>query len=171
MDPKFPTGRAVFRYAEPTSKSFLQRMVLTCMLENGTQMNLQATVFGMHQYINGKLMKRSAWQNLFSMSLGVGLTSLKIIEIMRFQRIMTVIENRIEELGGDDAMVTEQEAQRQKETQQSLISLRRRAIMINVCGALTFLALAYAGFKIAASFFCPHSMVNITGCVVLASDV
>ena len=70
----------------------------------------------------------------------------------------------------DDAVVMRQAGDRQEETRQSLTKLRRNIIFIYAGSTLTFLLLAYAVVKLVAAFYCPDSMVNVTGCVVMPKD-
>ena len=148
-------------YAAPLGRVMRYKVVLTWILENAVQLNLQTTYLG--------LARRAATVEGFLdfevpllMSISFGLTTnlLKLYEAWEFWAIAAPVMEAVDRR--EYHSTSENYALRE--------SLRRSVfiVLLGCCGLV--LTLAYAAAKLVGAYVCPGNILNITGCVAVVGD-
>eukprot|EP00927_Polykrikos_kofoidii_P036504 TRINITY_DN3082_c0_g1_i1.p1 TRINITY_DN3082_c0_g1~~TRINITY_DN3082_c0_g1_i1.p1 ORF type:complete len:498 (-),score=49.88 TRINITY_DN3082_c0_g1_i1:13-1446(-) len=122
----------------------VNKLVLTGILESAVQLNLQASLLGLHKSVTQSI----NYQTAFSISIGVLVNMMTIIDCA--QKMYWV--HRI---------CRKEHVETFKKHSQEIEQLFRR--MVVAC-LLHCLALAYVVFKLFGLFYCKNSLINLTGC-------
>lgn len=152
-----PTGKFHME-ALPLSKQMVNRFLLTYIAENALQSNLQSSLFAINRYATDG--QGGGWpgvQALGSIVLSLGLCAVKVVEAISFFDFAKYAEQKFD----DDAGVDEAEAEKKTF---AVKVFRRNVLVVRVLVVILLLLLAYALFKLVAAFWCPDSLVNLTGC-------
>merc|ERR1712137_408317 len=88
-------GRSIW-VAREASGTMAKRVWLSYVMENSVQASLQATLFDILFYVSDQQMTKAAYQSLFSMGLGIGLTLLKLVEATTFRKLSNVVEKLVQ---------------------------------------------------------------------------
>merc|ERR1712050_326231 len=138
----------------PMSQQLVIRIILSYILENCLQINLQITLLAMQRCVmtvwpTQSTMQAQAW---LSIGLSIVTSSLKLLEAKAFFSFAATITDMSESY-----MTADDKA--------ALRRFNRNVAVVRVACVVLALSLVYGVCKILAAFLCEHSMWNITGCV------
>jgi len=137
----------------------IERLFLSCIIENCVQINVQATMYAANNaaYRLRGFEHEIQMRTLVSISLGMMMSLLKLFDVRGFQNVVRVIEGMAP---------LEEESDEFRE--QYLASARSKSRLLVLGGVLVIFSLLYAAATIVMAHVCNDSMWSLTGCVSLS---